>query len=161
MNLDFSGLSRPAISPSTPKAWGQAGTVGTQGFMRVSAPQGAGDRTGTPGDGPAIESGCEIGATAVTPAHALAGPHLSPSCPREPLPGIANEINVSPSSPIVPVGDGCRTFDTDSEREAFEERAAIMEFDGGMTRAEAEAAAWVLVNSPYESLIGVSHVKQS
>ena len=30
---------------------------------------------------------------------------------------------------------------SDDAREAFEERAAIMEFDGGMTRAEAEQAA--------------------
>ena len=30
---------------------------------------------------------------------------------------------------------------TDDEQEAFEERAAIMEFDAGMTREEAEAAA--------------------
>ena len=30
---------------------------------------------------------------------------------------------------------------SDDDREAFEERAAIMEFDGGMTRAEAERAA--------------------
>lgn len=29
----------------------------------------------------------------------------------------------------------------DAQREAFEERAAIMEYDGGMTRAEAERAA--------------------
>jgi hypothetical protein len=30
-------------------------------------------------------------------------------------------------------------------REEFEERAAIMEYDGGMTRAEAERAAWALI----------------
>ena len=30
---------------------------------------------------------------------------------------------------------------TENEREAFEERAAIAEFDGGMTRDEAEALA--------------------
>lgn len=32
------------------------------------------------------------------------------------------------------------------DREAFEERAAIMEFDGGMSRNEAEAAAGVLLD---------------
>jgi len=32
-------------------------------------------------------------------------------------------------------------------REAFEERAAILEFDAGMSRAEAEAAAWVCVDA--------------
>ena len=31
--------------------------------------------------------------------------------------------------------------DDDFEREALKKRAAIMEFDGGMTRADAEAAA--------------------
>lgn len=32
---------------------------------------------------------------------------------------------------------------SDDDREAFEERAAIMEFDGGMTRADAEQAAGI------------------
>jgi len=31
------------------------------------------------------------------------------------------------------------------EHEAFEERAAIMEFDGGMTRLDAEAAARIVI----------------
>jgi hypothetical protein len=39
-----------------------------------------------------------------------------------------------------PFGDAGAYRDDDA-REAFEERAAIMEFDGGMTRAEAEQAA--------------------
>jgi hypothetical protein len=30
----------------------------------------------------------------------------------------------------------------DCEREQLEERAAIMEYDGGLTRAEAERQAW-------------------
>jgi hypothetical protein len=30
-------------------------------------------------------------------------------------------------------------------RDNFEERAAIMEFDGGLTRAEAEVSAWRLL----------------
>ena len=33
----------------------------------------------------------------------------------------------------------------DDDVEAFEERAAIMEFDGGMTRPEAEAAARIVI----------------
>ncbi len=35
---------------------------------------------------------------------------------------------------------------TDDEREAFEERAAIVEFEGGLTRLEAErlAFAWIV-----------------
>jgi hypothetical protein len=32
-----------------------------------------------------------------------------------------------------------------AEREEWEERAAIMEFDGGLAREEAEQAAWKLV----------------
>ncbi len=35
-------------------------------------------------------------------------------------------------------------------RDAFEERAAIMEYDGGMSRAEAELAAYVLVTEDKE-----------
>lgn len=35
--------------------------------------------------------------------------------------------------------------DHEALREAFEERAAIMEFDGGMNREDAERAAWALV----------------
>jgi len=34
-------------------------------------------------------------------------------------------------------------------REAYEERAAIMEFDGGLSRDEAEREAWTLVSKRY------------
>jgi hypothetical protein len=34
---------------------------------------------------------------------------------------------------------------TESQREAYEERSAILEYDAGMTRAEAEAKAMELV----------------
>ena len=33
--------------------------------------------------------------------------------------------------------------------EAYEERAAIMEFDGGLSRDEAEREAWALVSERY------------
>ena len=33
-------------------------------------------------------------------------------------------------------------------RDEFEERAAIMEFDGGLSREEAERAAWLLIVHP-------------
>jgi hypothetical protein len=39
-----------------------------------------------------------------------------------------------------------RILETEVLREAFEERAAIMEFDGGLGRDEAEKAAWALVS---------------
>lgn len=35
--------------------------------------------------------------------------------------------------------------ESEALREAFEERAAIMEYDGGLSREEAERAAWALV----------------
>jgi hypothetical protein len=35
----------------------------------------------------------------------------------------------------------------ESVREAYEERAAIMEFDGGLNRDEAEREAWALVSN--------------
>lgn len=38
-----------------------------------------------------------------------------------------------------------RMRESEDLREEFEERAAIMEYDGGMTRAEAERAAWALI----------------
>lgn len=34
---------------------------------------------------------------------------------------------------------------SEDERETFEERAAFMEYDGGMSRAQAEAAARALI----------------
>lgn len=34
-------------------------------------------------------------------------------------------------------------------REEFEERAAIMEFDGDLTREDAERAAWAVVSTRY------------
>ena len=56
-----------------------------------------------------------------------------------------NEINVSPVSPRVPSFLKQDAADDDFEREALKKRAAIMEFDGGMTRADAEAAARALL----------------
>ena len=42
-------------------------------------------------------------------------------------------------------------LESDPLREAFEERAAIMEFDGQLTREDAEWAAWALVSAPATS----------
>jgi pentose-5-phosphate-3-epimerase len=39
-----------------------------------------------------------------------------------------------------------RMLESEALREAFEERAAIIEFDGGLTREDAERAAWALVS---------------
>jgi hypothetical protein len=41
---------------------------------------------------------------------------------------------------------------SESLREDFEERAAIMEFDGGMSRVEAEVAAWELLRGRVEKV---------
>lgn len=38
----------------------------------------------------------------------------------------------------------------ESLRENFEERAAIMEYEGGMSRVEAEVAAWELLRGRVE-----------
>jgi hypothetical protein len=43
------------------------------------------------------------------------------------------------------VGELLRLIDAEYALEAFEERAGIMEFDGGMTRSDAEAAARILI----------------
>ena len=58
-----------------------------------------------------------------------------------------NEINVSPVSPLVPSAAVMNKHADEFEHEAFEERAAIMEFDGGLTRPDAEAAARALLNT--------------
>jgi hypothetical protein len=42
----------------------------------------------------------------------------------------------------------CGIHDSEAQREAFEERAAILEFDGGMSREDAERAAWALILKP-------------
>jgi hypothetical protein len=39
--------------------------------------------------------------------------------------------------------------ESESMREAYEERAAIMEFDGGLSRDDAEREAWALVSKLY------------
>lgn len=46
---------------------------------------------------------------------------------------------LSPMSPMLPVA-GRQLADADAQ-DAFEERAAIMEYDGGLPRAQAEALA--------------------
>jgi hypothetical protein len=40
-------------------------------------------------------------------------------------------------------------LELESAWEAYEERAAIMEFDGGLSRDEAEHEAWALVSKRY------------
>lgn len=145
MKLDFAALSGPAPVPPMRKPWGPAGTVGTLAFMRLPASPGGGDGPGTSGDGGAtlptnIGMAAGVGGFAPVPC-----PQVSPPCPHCREARRANEINVSPMSPLVPGLAGKNAGGEDFDREAFDERAAIMEFDGGMTRAEAEAAALLSV----------------
>jgi hypothetical protein len=42
-----------------------------------------------------------------------------------------------------------RLLESESVREAYEERAAIMEFDGGLSRDDAKCEAWALVSKRY------------
>jgi hypothetical protein len=42
-----------------------------------------------------------------------------------------------------------RLLELEAAWEAYEERAAIMEFDGGLSRDEAEREAWALVSKRY------------
>lgn len=137
MKLNFEALAGPVTTPPTPKARGHAGTAGTPASMRVCAPAGVGDNAGTRGD--KCAEAVEQVAFPAAPC-----PQVSPSCPRRTAAERVNEINVSPASPPAP---GIKVDKTGGEHftcEAFEERAAIMEFDGGLTRTDAEAAARVL-----------------
>lgn len=147
MKLDFTMLSHPASAPPASRAWGQAGTVGTPAIVRVASAQALGDRPGTPGDKLASPAAHGIAVAAVGHQDGACCPPVSPPCPRMAPPGKPNEIKVSPVSPPVP-GIGAMTEHGDEfEHEAFEERAAIMEFDGGMTRADAESAARALLGT--------------
>ena len=139
MNLDFAALSRPPQEQPARKPWGQVGTVGTQASMRVSTPVGGGDKLGTGGDSGTLMTTTTY--TATDTGGPVSCPQASPPCPHMPLVGNANEINMSPVSPLVPSSQGMCAVGDEFEHEAFEERAAIMEFEGGLTRAEAEAAA--------------------
>ena len=154
MKLDFSALTQPAA-----KARGQVGTTGTPAFTRVSASPPAQPGAGTSGDKPA--------AVVLVPDLLVAVPAVcppvSPACPQVADPEKLNAGAVSPVSPLVPTETAqvaaAASMLTDelraalraskpdmlallaAEQEAFEERAGIMEFDGGLPRAEAEAAA--------------------
>ena len=145
MKLDFTLLSCPASAPPAPRTWGQAGTAGTPASMRVPAPSVCGDGSGTGGDRHASLPMHDIAAAAVGHQQGGACPPASPPRPQPVPTGMPNEINLSPVSPPVPGTVAMDELGEEFEHEAFEERAAIMEFDGGLTRAEAEAAARALL----------------
>ena len=64
-----------------------------------------------------------------------------------PHPGLLEKLEGS-------IGSNGRTLpshlpESESVREAYEERVAIMEFDGGLSRDDAEREAWALVSKRY------------
>ena len=143
MNLDFTMLSGLPAQQPVRKPWGQAGTPGTPLLTRACVLPVGGDKVGTAGD-----KGLTL-PTDIAVAAAAGGfcPPVSPPRPQCTEGRSPNEINVSPVSPLVPGLDGQDENGGDFDHEDFEERAAIMEFDGGMTRSEAEAAARILIGN--------------
>ena len=147
MKLDFTLLSCPASAPPAPRMWGQAGTAGTPAFMRVPASSVCGDESGTGGDKHGSPTMHGIAVAAASLQRGVPCPPASPPRPQPAPTCVPNEINVSPVSPLVPTAAVMNEHGNRFEHEAFEERAAIMEFDGGSTRADAEAAARALLNT--------------
>ena len=143
MKLDFTMLSGPPAQQAVPKPWGQAGTTGTPLLTRTYVRPGGGDKAGTAGD-KGLTLPTDLAVAAATGGFC---PPVSPPCPRHSECCNLNEINVSPLSPLVPGLEGQGESGGDFDHEDFEERAAIMEFDGGMTRSEAEAAARTLIGN--------------
>ncbi len=125
MRLNFATLSDPMQ-----KTGGQGGTLGTASNHAASSrPRLPGNDGDTWGHAPApvIEGQAEKRG-------------LSPMSPSRPQPwghGKPCIHAVVPAVPNVPTKNDMNEID----REAFEERAAIMEFDGGLSRAEAEGLA--------------------
>jgi hypothetical protein len=141
MKLDFSALSGPISSDITTERWGHAEMLGTPAWMRVTVTQRIGGAAGTDGgtqEHPAVQADAQTEACAL---RLVPCPHLPPHCPHTNTARNANEIKASPVSPVVPANEWLDQSKEEFDNEAFEERAAIMEFDGGMTRADAEVAA--------------------
>lgn len=61
------------------------------------------------------------------------GTHGTPRTPPVPLDRIRARFGLAPTT---------GGFRTEDDRVRFEERAAIAEYDGGLSRAEAEQLAW-------------------
>lgn len=125
MRLNFATLSDPMQ-----KVVGHSGTEGTSSnhgaFPRPTPPDNAGDMVGQ-APAPVIEKQAERVKTSHLshPGQNKVG-HSKPS------------IHAAvPLVPPVPPGKHMNEIN----REAFEERAAILEFDGGLSRAEAERLA--------------------
>lgn len=125
MRLNFATLSEPMQ-----KSGGQGGTPGTASnhaaLTRPHLPENAGDTRGQ-APAPMIE-GKDV------------RPDLSPMSPNRPQPWGHGKPCIHAAVPVVPNVPANKHMN-EIDREAFEERAAIMEFDGGLSRAEAERLA--------------------
>jgi hypothetical protein len=122
VKLDFSLLSDTDIDG------GQRGTRGTPMKSGVKESPVLSHLPPQPGD---------------RPLDAARRPPVSPTCPT--ARGTENTLisSVSHLSPVVPLENGLTGVDW----ELFEERAVIMEFDGGLTRFDAELRAAVLTGA--------------
>ena len=125
MRLNFATLSEPMQ-----KSGGQGGTPGTASnhaaLTRPHFPENAGDTRGQ-SPAPVTERKDER-------------PDLSPMSPNHPRPWGQGKPCIHAAVPVVP-NVPTEKHMNEIGREAFEERAAIMEFDGGLSRAEAERLA--------------------
>lgn len=125
MRLNFAMLS-----DHMQKTGGQGGTPGTasihEALSRPRLPGNAGDTRGQ-ASAPMIEGQAEK-------------PDLSPMSPNCPPPWGHGKPCIHAAVPVVP-NVPAKKHMNEIDREAFEERAAIMEFDGGLSRAEAERLA--------------------
>lgn len=125
MRLNFATLSE-----HMQKSGGQGGTPGTvsnhAALTRPHLPENAGDTRGQP-PAPVIEGKNER-------------PELSPMSPTRPHPWGRGKPSIHAAVPVVP-NVPAKKHMNELDREAFEERAAIMEFDGGKFRANAEWSA--------------------
>lgn len=125
MRLNFATLSNPMQ-----KTGGQDGTPGTANnqaaLSRPHLPGNAGDTRGQ--------------ASAIVIEGQAEKSNLSPTSPNRPQPWGHGKPRIHGGVPVVPNVPAHKHMN-EIDREAFEERAAIMEFDGGMPRAEAERLA--------------------
>lgn len=122
MQLNFATLYEPMQ-----KSGGQGGTTGTaSNHAALTCPQlpkNPGDTRG-PSNAPVIEGKDER-------------PDLSPMSPNRPQLRGHGKPSIHAAVPVVP-NVPTENHMNEIDREAFEERAAIMEFDGLLSRAEAE-----------------------
>lgn len=123
------------------KALGTLGTAGTAPNTGHLYSPPLGDEVGNTGDNSPTLDGWRN-----------CPPPMSPPCPQTGGARKALQIKVSPMSPVSPdTSEQMESSASEAWQEAFEERAAIHEFEAGMTRADAEALARQSMTHPTES----------